>query len=47
MKNGSIEFVVCTVEILKKHVVSYKRFEYLEDYEDYGFASKITSKGVS
>lgn len=44
MKNGSLEFVVCIVEKFKGYLIPYTRYEYIEEYEDYGYASKINSK---
>lgn len=41
MKNGSIEFVAVIAEKFKCYIEPYVFYEFSEDYEDHGFASKI------
>lgn len=43
MKNGSIEFVACVAEKFKGYITPFTRYEYMEDYEDYGYASNLKS----
>ena len=44
MKNGSIEFVAVMCEKFKTYVQPYVFYEFMNDYDDFGFGGEIRSK---